>query len=64
MGDTARLFEHDKTFKKRIADWLGVGGLGGIGRYGGGDRGLRPKKAYISKTTDPNLKNEHVLESA
>ena len=26
--------------------------------------GMRPKKAYISKTTEPNLKNEYVLGSA
>ena len=38
--------------------------MGGVGSYGGGDRGLRPKKAYISKTTEPNLKIEYVLESA
>ena len=25
--------------------------------------GMRPKKAYISKTTEPNLKKEYVLES-
>ena len=40
------------------------GGGGGCGRYGGGDKGLRPKKAYISEITEPNLKNEYVLESA
>ena len=29
-----------------------------------GDRGpgMRPKKAHISKTTEPNLKNDYVLE--
>ena len=26
--------------------------------------GMCQKKAYISKTTEPNLKNEYVLESA
>ena len=25
--------------------------------------GMRPKKAYISKTTEQNLKNEYVLKS-
>ena len=40
-----------------------LGGLGwGVG-WGWG-AGMRPKKAYISKTTEPNLKNEYVLESA
>ena len=34
----------------------------GVG--GGFGAGMRPKKAYISKTTEPNLKNEYVLESA
>ena len=36
------------------------------GKVGGGGwgAGMRPKKAYISKTTEPNLKNEYVLESA
>ena len=38
----------------------GVLGLGG----GVGGAGMRPKKAYISKTTEPNLKSEYVLESA
>ena len=33
---------------------------GGVG-WGAG---MRPKKAYISKTNEPNLKNENVLESA
>ena len=37
---------------------VGVGGMVGLGA------GMRPKKAYISKTTEPNLKNEYVLESA
>ena len=46
-----------------MADWVGGWG-GGVGRFGGGDRGLHPKKAYISKTTEPNLKNENVLETA
>ena len=32
--------------------------LGGSARW---DRGMRLKKAYISKTTQPNLKNEYVL---
>ena len=38
------------------------GWVGGVG-WGWG-AGMRPKKAYISKTTEPNLKNEYVLESA
>ena len=29
-----------------------------------GGLGTRAKKAYISKTTEPNLKNDYVLESA
>ena len=32
--------------------------LGGSARW---DRGMRLKKAYISKTTEPNLKNEYFL---
>ena len=32
--------------------------------WDGGGPGMRPKKAYISITTEPNLKNEYVLESA
>ena len=39
---------------------LRIGGWGGVGGYG---PGMRPKKAYISKNTEPNLKNEYVLES-
>ena len=40
-------------------------GEGGRGEGGwGGGAGMRPKKAYISKTTEPNLKNEYVLKSA
>ena len=36
---------------------------GGVGWVGWGwGAGMRPKKAYISKTTEPNLKNENVLE--
>ena len=35
--------------------------LGGSARW---DRGMRLKKAYISKTSEPNLKNEYVLKSA
>ena len=46
--------------------------LGGRWWGGGGDGdrlldwayGMCQKKAYISKTTEPNLKNEYVLESA
>ena len=41
---------------------LGGGGVG-LGGWGWG-AGMRPKKACISKTTEPNLKNEYVLESA
>ena len=33
-------------------------GRGGVGA------GMRPKKAYNPKTTEPNLKKEYVLESA
>ena len=37
----------------------------GVGLVGWGwGTGMRPKKAYISKTTEPILKNEYVLESA
>ena len=38
------------------------------GKVGGGwsgwGAGMRPKKAYISQTIEPNLTNEYVLESA
>ena len=44
------------SIKKR--ELIGGGGGGGGARW---DRGMRPKKAYISKTTEPNLKNEYVL---
>ena len=40
------------------------GGRWGWGGWLGWGAGMRPKKAYISKTTEPNLKNEYVLESA
>ena len=50
--------------KKRFA--VGKGEGGGVGGRGWlrWVAGMRPKKAYISKTTEPNLKNEYVLESA
>ena len=49
---------------------MGVGGGGGGGGGGGWwslvdwAYGVCQKKAYISKSTEPNLKNEYVLESA
>ena len=45
----------------QLKGWGGWG-WGGVGWCWGA--GMRPKKAYISKTTEPNLKNEDVLESA
>ena len=56
--------------KKKFASEgvLGGGGGGwGEGLAGAGwdwAYGMYQKKAYISKTTEPNLKNEYVLESA
>ena len=40
------------------------GGAGGWEMERAPGAGMRPKKAYISKTTEPNLKNEYVLKSA
>ena len=40
------------------------GGGGGYASRPSMRPGMRPKKPYISKTTEPNLKNEYVLESA
>ena len=53
-----------KLERKRIKKRFKVGGwvFPEIGRRGG--PGTRSKKAYISETTEPNLKNEYVLESA
>ena len=47
---------------KKICRWKG-GRWGWRGWLGWGS-GMRPKKAYMSETTEPNLKNEYVLESA
>ena len=50
--------EYYECKKKDLKGEGGGGGMVGLGA------GMRPKKAYISKTTEPNLKNEYVLESA
>ena len=45
------------THKKKVCGWA----PGALGRWG---CWYASEKGFISKTTEPNLKNEYVLESA